>query len=98
MCQRFAFAGYALDQAFDAPAAGFAPEQTRRNDPGVIENHQVTGLEETGQIGENTVVERTGIPVQVQQPAGRAFGERFLGDQFRRQIESEITAVHGRGW
>src|SRR5210317_2595901 len=53
MGQRGALARDTLDQAFDASTAGFAPEQTRRNDPRVIKNHQVAGLEKAGQLGKN---------------------------------------------
>jgi hypothetical protein len=79
---------HALDQRLDRAAGGLFAEQARLDDAGVVEHHQVAGLQQRGQVAEDAVHRRGAAAVE--QPRGAAFGRGLLGDQLRRQHEVEI--------
>ncbi len=81
-----------LHQQFATTAAGLAPEQTRRDDPGVVEHQQIAGAQQIRQLAKHPVGEHAGRAVQGQQPAVAAPGRRMLGNQFRRQVETKILS------
>ncbi len=94
---RLTLAKQALDQDFHPPAAGLLPEQARRNDPGVVEDQQIAGLQQLGQVAHLAVGQRLRRWRHHQQPARRALGQRRLGDQFVGQVVMEIGLLQGRG-
>ena len=80
--------GRALEQELD-PAAG----RTRRPKPRldharVVEQHQIPGRQESGQVGKSPIEQRRAV--HVQQPAARARRGRHLRDQLGRQRVVEI--------
>ncbi len=93
---RLALAKQALDQDLHSPAAGLLPEQARRNDPGVVEDQQIAGLQQLGQIAHLAVAEGRWRRRHHQQAAGGTFGQRRLGDQFFGQLVMEIGLLQGR--
>jgi hypothetical protein len=67
------------DQQLDGPTMLAAGAQACGANPGVVDDEQIAGAEQVGQLGEGTVL-RGAVPRQVQQPRGVALGERRLGD------------------
>mmetsp|Transcript_53345 Transcript_53345/g.147771 ORF Transcript_53345/g.147771 Transcript_53345/m.147771 type:complete len:341 (+) Transcript_53345:806-1828(+) len=70
-------------------------EQPRLDDAGVVEDQQITGRQQPGQLAEDPVHGRRAG--RVQQPRGAALRRRMLGDQFRGQVEIEIVDAVGLG-
>ena len=91
--------GDAFDQDLDLSAAVLAAAQPGLDDAGVVEDQQVARAQQTGQVGELTVVQAAGA-VQVQQPAGVAPFGGMLGDQFGGQFVVELGNIEGvgHGW
>ena len=59
------------------------------DDAGVVEDQQVAGPQQAGQVGEAPVMQLAGV-IQVQQPAAGAFGGGRLGDELGRQLVVEV--------
>lgn len=70
--------------------AGAVPVEACGKDAGVVEDEQVGGAEEVGEVSELAVFE--GIPRtgKMEQARGRAVGEGFLRDGIRRKIVMEV--------
>ena len=85
---------HALDQHFDFAARRFLAEQTRRNHPRVIENHQVAGAHVIEQLNETVVTKRTGRTVERQQTTGTTLGQWMSSDQRIREIEGKSGDLH----
>ena len=79
------------EQQFDI---GFRRPDTRRDDFRVVENEQVTGLEKIFKVPKLFVANLTGRAVDDQHARGGPVGERLLGDQFFREVESEVGGLH----
>ena len=77
-----------FDQHLDAPAAVLDPVQARMQHARVVEDQQITPAQQHGQLGKAPVFQV--LAIDRQQAAGRALGQRELGDQFRRQRVIEI--------
>lgn len=84
-----------LEQQLDAPTAGLVSVEPRRQHPRVVDDQQVTGLQEADDVGETAVGEVT-VTVEVQQTRCAALGQRLLGDQRLGQVEMKIPGLHGR--
>jgi hypothetical protein len=80
---------HALDQGLDRAAGLLGAVQPCLDDPGVVEDQQITGLEQRGQVAEHAVHGRGATAVE--QARGAALGSGMLGDQLGRQLEVEIA-------
>jgi hypothetical protein len=79
----------ALDQQFDLAAGGLLAIDAGLHHLGVVEDHQVAGFQQGGEVAKAPVC-RLRIRA-IQQPRSAAFGRRVLGDQFGGQGEIEIA-------
>ena len=84
----------AFDQDLHAPAGGLLAEQARRDHPGVVEDQQVAGLQQPGQVAHRAVLQLARRLRHHQQAAGGAFGQGGLGDQGFGQLEMEVGFLH----
>ncbi len=84
-----------LEQHLQLTAAGLAAKQTGGNDAGVVDHQQVTGPQQVRQVGELAIAQTAVGSVQTKETARRTRGERVLGDEFRRELVTEIRAPHG---
>ena len=85
----------ALDQRLDRAAARLDAEQARLDHRRVVDDEQVAGAQQLGQIAKAPVVRRRGAAVE--QARGAALGRGMLGDQLARQREVEIARNRSRG-
>lgn len=85
---------HAFDQYLQLAAGGFLAEQPRRDHSGVVEHHQVAGAQIVEQVGELPVRQRAGRPIEHQQTAAMALGQRVAGDQGIREFEGKIGDAH----
>ena len=83
-----------FNQDFDLAAGLLLAIQACRNHAGVVEDQQVTGLQQVRQLTELPVLERGVARRHQQQPGIASVGQGRLGDQLRRQIEVEIGFLH----
>ena len=89
-------AEHALQQQFDGAAGGLDRAQSRLDHPRVVEDDEIAGGQETGQVAERAILDR--VAVDMQQAAFRARRRRRLGDERLRQREVEIgqpIGAHG---
>ena len=70
------------------------PVEPRRKDPGVVQNQQVARSEQIRKLPESPVLPGLGLPVQVEQARSGAIRQRFLGNEFRRQMVMEVGDKH----
>jgi len=63
-----------------------------------LKHQQITGIQQIRQRGESDCHAKHHPPIQVQQTTGAALRQGLLGDQFRREFDSEnrTTAWLGR--
>lgn len=73
-------------QRLDTRAGRLPSEQAQRGDSRVVEDQKVAWLQKLGNLSERSMVDLARMPVEVQQSAGRAIGERRLGDERLRQL------------
>ena len=85
-----------FDQDLHPPAARLVAEQPRTHHPGIVEDQQVAGAQQGGQIGEVAIRHPAARPIKAQQPARPPPRQWPLGDEIRRQVEVEVGAFHGR--
>ncbi len=95
MGQGLALAQHPLHQDLDAAARFLAPPQPGRNDPGIVEDQQIARAQQIRQVPKAAIGNCARRPIQMQQPAGRPLGNRVLGDELRREIETEVGSTHG---
>ena len=76
----------------DAFAAAIEPGC---KDAGVIEDQQISGLQEIWKIAEQAIGIVAAGALQVQHAGAVASGERGLGDEFAGQMEVEVGNQHG---
>ena len=69
-------------------------KETRGQYAGVVQNEEIAGLEEVGEVGEEVVAQGPGCSVEDQHAARSALGRRVLGDEFRGQVEAEVGDKH----
>ncbi len=75
----------ALEQQFHATAGCPARRQARGQHPGVVEHQQIPGPQQRGQLDELAVGVVSGGPIEHQQAAAGALGQRRLRDQLGGQ-------------
>jgi len=83
--------------ADSATAVHFLPPESGGDDLGVVEDEEITGLEECrkgSEVGESA---GAGRPVQDQKSGCIPFRSRMLRDQLRRQVKIEVGNQHGGG-
>ena len=78
--QAFLLPQQSLQQDFNLATGGFLAKQPGRNDPGVVENEQITVLQQTWKLVEFSVLQATRAPAKAQQATGAAFCQRCLSD------------------
>ncbi|MNO47024.1 hypothetical protein D3C76_373240 [compost metagenome] len=85
---------HAFDQHFQLAAGGFLAEQARRDNPGIVEYHQVARAQIVEQIGELLMYQGAARPIEDQQTATMALGQRVAGDQGIGEFEGKIGDAH----
>ena len=84
------------DQHFDAPAANLFPGRNARgNHPRDVPDQEVTRPQQRRKVRKSPV-RRPATGAQMQQAGVASRGGRFLGDQFRGQVECEVGGPHFR--
>lgn len=83
-----------LDQDFNLAAGLLLAVKPCRNDPGIVEDQQVAGLQQFRQITELPILERDITRRHQQQPGITSVGQWRLCDQLWQQIEVEIGFLH----
>jgi hypothetical protein len=68
--------------------------QAGREDPCVVQDKEVIGEEQVGEVAELPVVPGLAVSDQVQQAGTSTVGERFLRDSVRRKIIVEVGDKH----
>ena len=84
----------ALDQRLDRAAARLGAEQARLDDARVVDDEQVAGPQEAGQVAEHAI--GADIAAAIEQARAAALGGRVLRDQFGRQREVEVAQAERR--
>ena len=84
---------HTLDQQFELAAGGLFAKEARLDDARVVEDEQVAGAQQRGQVPEDPIDVRVGAAIE--QSGSAAFGGGMLGHQFRRQVEIEIGKREG---
>src|SRR6185312_5187341 len=80
-------------QWLGAPAGAMA-EQSRREDPAVVEDEHVARFQALGKISEVFVVKLSAVPIQDQHAGSSAVGQRFLRDELPGKMEVEFRNQH----
>ncbi|MCY1173950.1 hypothetical protein D9M73_141350 [compost metagenome] len=83
-----------LHQDFQLAAGSLLAKQPRRNHPGIVEHHQIARAQMLQQIGELTVSQGPARPIQGQQAAAMALGQRVASDQGIRELKGKIGDAH----
>lgn len=68
--------------------------ETRGDDAAVVEDEQVSGMEELRQITKEVITILACSAVKDEHAAGAAHGRRRLGDQLLRKIEMKVGYAH----
>jgi len=74
------------NQYFSLAAGGLAPDKPTGNNGGIVDDHQVAGLQEAVNFIKIMMLPAIAPAVKNQQPASIALGARLLGNQLRRQV------------
>lgn len=76
-------------------ASAFAAAiKTRGKDASVIENNEIAGAQQVGKIAEEAIRVLTGGSLKTQHAGAVACGERFLRDEFFREMKVEVGDQH----
>jgi hypothetical protein len=75
-------------------AAGAGGVEASRDDSAVVEDQEVAGAEDLGEVAEVIVLILAGLAVEDEHAAGASDGWRGLGDEFFREVEMEVGYVH----
>jgi hypothetical protein len=78
------------EQGLDATAAGALPDEPCADDPRSVDDDQVPGAEQGGQVTKGVVLDGPALRAQTQQTGGVALGTGLLGDTLAREIEVEV--------
>ena len=84
-----------FDQHLDPPAGRLVTMEARRDHAGIVENKQIAGTQQIGQLAE-APVDRSTAGRHVQQAAVTAPGAWTLRYQLVGQLVVEIAESHGR--
>jgi hypothetical protein len=83
------------EEGFDVAAAGLAEGEAGGDDAGVVEDEEVAGAEELGELGEGAVVDRAVGAAVVEEARGSALRGWRLGDKVGGEGEVEVVGLHG---
>lgn len=83
------------EECFDCAAGSRADaEEAGGHDAGVVDDHEVAGLEQAGKVLEDVVGDSAGGAVEDEEACGIARFGRLLGDQFAGEFEVEVAGAH----
>ena len=68
--------------------------EARRDNPAVVEDEEIAGAKNFGQIAEEVVSVFSGTAVEAEHAAGAANRRRRLGDEFFGKIEMKVGYAH----
>ena len=68
--------------------------EARRDNPAVVEDEEIAGPQNFGQVAEEVIAVFSGAAVETEHAAGAANRRRRLGDEFFRKIEMEVRYTH----
>gem|GEM_PF-4308998 len=85
---------HTLYQYLELAARGLAPEQPRRNDPRIVEHHQIARPHIVKQISKAAMTKGTARPFENEETAGAALGKRIASDQRFGKLKKEIGDLH----
>jgi hypothetical protein len=92
----FAWIRFVEEQDFDgATPDHFSPPEAGRDDPGVVENEEITRAKPAPQLGETVELAGSAPSVQDQQARSIPLGGRTLSDELGRKVEIEVRNQHG---
>ena len=74
--------------------AGAGAEKTRGENAGVVQDEQIAGAEDAGEVGEVSVFVGAGGAIKVEHAAGAADVGRLLGDEVFGEIVVEVGDEH----
>lgn len=94
MSQHAMLIQHALNQNFQLAARSLLPEQTRRDHPGIVENHEIAGTQMLQQISELAMCQRAARPVEGEQTAAASLGQRMASDQCIGEFEGKVSDTH----
>jgi hypothetical protein len=72
----------------------FVGEEAGGDDSGVVEDEEIAGEQELGDVAEGAMLDLTGGAVNDHHAGRGAVGERFAGDEFRRKMVVEVGGEH----
>lgn len=72
-----------------------AAVETRWKDASVVEDDEIAGTQEVGEVMEQAVGKMAAGSLQVQHAGGIAGSEGILGDEFVGKMEVEVRNQHG---
>jgi hypothetical protein len=78
------------EQGLDATTAGALPDEARADDARSVDDDQVPGAEQVGQVAKGVVLDGPALRAQTQQTGGVALGTGLLGDAFASEVEVEV--------
>jgi hypothetical protein len=80
-----------LEKDLDAAARALVSGEARRHDARVVEDEQIAGLEQPGQVADLQIAALAVRRVEQQQPAGGPLRERFLRDEVGGKVVIEVA-------
>ncbi len=75
---------YSLNQNFNATAGCLSPKQSGWDDTCIIENQQISWVQQTRDIRKCTIIHLARLTVQVHKPAASTLLARKMGDELLR--------------
>jgi hypothetical protein len=72
-----------------------ATVEASRKDAGIVEDHEIAGMQQVGEVAEQAIGITAAGALQVQHARRVAGGEGFLGDEFVGKVEVKIGNQHG---
>jgi hypothetical protein len=90
----FDAAGGVRGAGLGVPAAGAGGVEAGWKDAAVVEDEEVAGAEDFGEIAEKKVVVVAGVAVEEEHAAGAANGRWGLGDELFGEVEMEVGYTH----
>lgn len=76
---------------FSGAAAGTLGRNPRGKDPAAIDDEQVPGSQERGQVAEEVVLEASRLAIEKKKARSVSLGGRLLGDERSRKVEVEVV-------
>ena len=86
-----------FQQNFYLPAGRFSAEESRRDDTGIVKDHQIRWLNQVDQIAELIVCDLARRGIEMHQSTVAAIRRGILRDQMRRQLKIEFADFQQNG-